>query len=118
MFEPFHFARQVVIIEHLFDFFLCKSPVFIGDNTRDGNHPRVIHTCKNRFLCHAHATRNDAKCQTVVRLKSGRNKTTDEGDDVVENRTVGILHIVNDCFLQWHVVFIEENDGLSLCHLI
>ena len=88
-------VADVVIRHHLFDFAFGKSPEFLGNIVENRNHAGIIHAGKYRFLCHAHASSNNAVGEVAVGLEAGRNKVPDKSYNFLKKVRPRMMDIVD-----------------------
>ena len=96
---------QVIIVQERLHFSVCEAEVLVEAAVRDGQHLEVVQPGKNAFLRYAQAARQHRELQVIVRFQRLTEQTANQRDHL-------FIVAVLERFIQRHVIFVDQEDGL------
>ena len=98
-------AFQAVVRQHIANFAIRKSKVFIKVHIRNGMHHQVVQPRKDALLRYAQTTGQHSEKQAVVRFQRQTKHRTNQIDHPV-------VIAVRICLIQRHIVFVDQQKHL------
>ena len=96
---------QVIIVQERLHFSICEAKVLVEATVRDGQHLEVVQPGKDAFLRHAQTSRQHRELQKIVGFQRLPEQAANQRDHL-------FIVAVLERFIQRHVVFVDQEDGL------
>lgn len=102
---------QVIIVQERLHFSICEAKVLVEAAVRDGQHLEIVQPGEDAFLRHAQTSCQHCELQVIVRFQRLTEQAANQRDHL-------FIVAVLERFIQRHVVFVDQEDGLLPVMLI